>query len=181
MLTLNREYIFFHLLFHSLVKKQPCFDLYRNVETIANSITSSIYDVQWKDTNIVLTGSFDTKLRLYDRRTDCDEYTWEDPFDLSVYCVTYDGHYGVLCGMQYHCRVNLYDLRVPNKAIQLYFPTSKHRNAKNSTLAHSPVYQVANDQSQMFISTDRNLRVLNFEADWAEPKDYANMFIRVYR
>lgn len=37
--------------------------------------------------------------------------------------------------------------------------------------------QVANDQSQLFIATDYNLRVLDFDADWAESKDYTNIFV----
>lgn len=154
------------------------FHFFRNVQTISQSVVGSIYDIQWKDNNTVLTGSFDTRLRLFDRRSNCDVSFWEDPFDLSVYCVSYDGSNAVLCGMQYHCRVNLYDLRVPNKTIQMYFPSNRMRGSRCSDLANSPAYEVAYDQSQLFIATDRNLRILNFDADWAAPKDYSNMFPR---
>lgn len=75
--------------------------------------------------------------------------------------------------MKYHSRVNLYDLRIPNRYIQLYFPTMKHRYA----YGYSPAYSVVNDQSQLFIATDHNLRVLNFDADWAESKDYTDIFL----
>lgn len=120
-----------------------------------------------------MTANYDTTFRLFDCRTNRDEFIWTDPYDLSVYCLQYDGNYGVLCGMRYHCRVNLYDLRMPNKYIQLYFPTMKFRGASGS----SPAYSVVNDQSQMFIATDHNLRIFNFDADWAESKDYTNIFV----
>lgn len=147
---------------------------YRNSEVKLDSRSSSIYDVQWKDNNVILTGHFDTTFRVFDCRTNRDENIWLDPYDLAVYSISYDGNYGVLCGMKYHCRVNLYDLRVPGKYVQLYFPRARFRGSGEHS---SPAYQVANDQSQLFIATDRNLRVLNFDADWAESKDYTNMFV----
>lgn len=146
--------------------------LHRTTKTTLASNTSSIYDIQWKDNSTILTGHYDTTFRLFDCRTNCDEHIWLDPYDLAVYCISYDGDYGVLCGMKYHCRVNLYDLRVPNKYIQLYFSQSRYRSQNSS-----PAYQVANDQNQLFIATDRDLRVLNFDADWAETKDYTNIFV----
>lgn len=152
--------------------------LCRNVETPANTIVGSIYDVTWKDSNVVLAGSFDATLRLFDRRTNRTECTWEDPFDLAVYSVSYDGDYGVLCGLQYYCRVNLCDLRVPKRPVQLYFPTRKVYEWGCMDLTKSPAYQVTSDQSELFIATDRNVRVLNFDADWAEKKDNANLYPR---
>lgn len=82
----------------------------------------------------------------------------------------YDGLFGVLCGMKYNCRVNLYDLRVPNKFIQMYFPSLKKWRS-------SPVYSVTSDISQMFIATDQNIRVFNFNNDKALHKDYSNIFM----
>lgn len=41
----------------------------------------------------------------------------------------------------------------------------------------SPACQVMNDQSQLFIATDSNLHILDFDADWAELKDYTNIFV----
>lgn len=77
-----------------------------------SSVTSSIYDLQWRDNNVILTGHYDTTFRLFDCRTNRDEHIWLDPYDLAIYSISHDGNYGVLCGMKYHCRVNLYDLRV---------------------------------------------------------------------
>lgn len=144
----------------------------RLTERTLGSSTTSIYDIVWKNDQLILTGNYDTTFRLFDLRTNADQSIWTDPYDLSVYCIAYDGNYGVLCGMQYHCRVNLYDLRVPNRYIQLYFPNKR----PIGTTIDSPAYSVANDQSQLFISTDHNLRVLDFDASWAESKDYTNMF-----
>lgn len=104
------------------------------------SDTSSIYDIQWKDNNVILTGHYDTTFRVFDVRSNCDELIYYDPYDLAVYSISYDGNFGVLCGMKYHCRVNLYDLRVPSKYIQLYFPKQRPGAKGNS----SPAYQVSN-------------------------------------
>lgn len=120
----------------------------------------------------MLTGNYDTTLRLFDLRAGSDQSIWTDPYDLAVYCLSYDGNYAVLCGMKYYCRVNLYDLRMPNKYVQLYFPSMRIRGAFGTSPAHS----VGNDQSQLFIATDHNLRVLDFDADWAESKNYTNIF-----
>lgn len=139
---------------------------------ISESETNLVYDILWKDDETLLTGNYDTTFRLFDCRTNADQCIWTDPYDLSVYCMCYDGNYAVLCGMQYHCRVNLYDLRMSNKYIQLYFPNMHYPGSRGS----SPVYSVANDQSQMFVATDRNLRVFDFDADWAKAKDYTNLF-----
>lgn len=139
-------------------------------ERILGSKTVSVYDIAWRDHDTILTGNYDTTFRLFDLRTNADEQKWTDPYDLSVYCIKYDGNYAALCGMQYHCRVNLYDLRMPNKYVQLYFPNMQGR------MGSSPAYCLANDQTQLFISTDHNLRVFDFDAGWAESKDYTNIF-----
>lgn len=138
------------------------------------SNSSSIYDLHWKDDKVILTGHYDTTFRLFDTRSNRDEHIWQDPYDLAVYSISYDGNFGVLCGMKYHCRVNLYDLRVPDKYIQLYFPKTRFYGSRGTS---SPAYQVMNDQSQLFIVTDSNLRILDFDADWAESKDYTNIFV----
>lgn len=84
----------------------------RNEVSPLSSDTSSIYDLQWRDNNVILTGHYDTTFRLFDCRTNRDEHIWLDPYDLAIYSISHDGNHGVLCGMKYHCRVNLYDLRV---------------------------------------------------------------------
>uniref|UniRef100_A0AAG5D1U0 F-box domain-containing protein n=1 Tax=Anopheles atroparvus TaxID=41427 RepID=A0AAG5D1U0_ANOAO len=131
-----------------------------------NSKTMAVYDVLWKDDSCIISGNFDTTLRLVDTRTGNDEAYWTDPYNASIYCLSYNGSYAVHCGMKYHYRTNLYDLRVPNRCIQMYFPAKKNNN-------YSPVYNIATDCSLLFLVTDHNLRILNFDADWAASKDYA--------
>ncbi|GAB0087925.1 F-box/WD repeat-containing protein 4 [Sergentomyia squamirostris] len=139
--------------------------------TIEDQNTSShaVYHVIWRDSNTLLTANFDSTFRVHDLRTDTDVQIYEDPYDSSVYCLDYDNHYGVLCGMKYHGRVNLYDLRIPRKFVQMYYPSQMNSYG-------SPVYDIASDASQLFIVTDRNLRVFNFNADWAAYRDYSNVF-----
>ncbi|KAL7734485.1 hypothetical protein ACLKA6_010805 [Drosophila palustris] len=136
-------------------------------EQVLNSNTISIYDLKMKDDHVLFTANFDTTFRIFDRRTDRDVSIWEDPFDSSFYCLEYDGLYAVLCGAKYHGRVNLYDIRVPGKYIQLYFParTRQHRS--------SPVYSLACDSQYMFVATDHNLRVFDFKTNYGVERDYS--------
>lgn len=143
-------------------------------QSILNSNTISIYDLKLKDDNVIFTANFDTTFRMYDRRSNRDEAIWEDPFDSSFYCLDYDGLYAVLCGAKYHGRVNLYDIRVPGKYMQLYFPYRKRQSS-------SPVYSIACDSRYLFVATDHNLRVFDFKADCAVSRDYRNIFSEMKR
>ncbi|XP_055856338.1 F-box/WD repeat-containing protein 4 [Episyrphus balteatus] len=149
-------------------------DIETGTQRILNSKTFSIYDLKLKDDNVFFTANFDTTFRMYDRRVDADVGIWEDQFGSSIYCLEYDGLYAVLCGVKHHCRVNLYDIRMPEKCVQIYFPSA--RNGRSS-----PVYSIACDSRYLFVATDRNLRVLDFKADWAANRDYRNLFKTVIR
>ncbi|XP_062561718.1 F-box/WD repeat-containing protein 4 [Armigeres subalbatus] len=140
-------------------------DVERGTTSRLESPTKAVYQLLWRDYNTILTGNFDTTMRMVDIRTSSDAAVWTDPYDASVYCLDYDGAYAVLCGMKYHFRVNLYDLRVPKRCIQMYFPSNKFSQ-------YSPVHSVAADSSQLFIITDNNLRILNFDVHGKETKDY---------
>lgn len=128
-----------------------------------------------KDEHVLFTANFDTSFRIYDRRSDRDESIWEDPFDSSFYCLDYDGLYAVLCGAKYHSRVNLYDIRVPGKHMQLYFPNFQGKGRRD--YRSSPVYSLACDSRYLFVGTDRDMHVLDFKVNCAVSRDYSN-FIR---
>ncbi|XP_023160138.1 F-box/WD repeat-containing protein 4 [Drosophila hydei] len=140
-------------------------------ELVFNSNTISIYDLKLKDDQVLFTANFDTTFRMFDRRTDRDVAIWEDPFDSSIYCLEYDGLYAVLCGAKHHSRVNLYDIRVPGKYIQLYFPG---RNTGRQQYRTSPVYSLACDSQYMFVATDHNLRVFDFTTNYGVQRDYSH-------
>ncbi|EDV97626.1 F-box/WD repeat-containing protein 4 [Drosophila grimshawi] len=140
-------------------------------ELVFNSNSISIYDLKIKDDHVLFTANFDTTFRMFDRRTDRDVSIWEDPFDSSIYCLEYDGLYGVLCGTKHHNRVNLYDIRVPRKYIQLYFPGRTRQSYRGS-----PVYSLACDSQYMFIATDHNLRVFDFTTSYSVQRDYSNFY-----
>lgn len=127
-----------------------------------------MYSILWRDANSLLTASYDSKLRLFDLRTNANEMVWMDPFDSAIFSLAYDGLHGVACGMNYHCRVNLYDIRQPRQFVQMYYPVLDERHNYRG----SPVYSLECDSSQLFIATDHNLRVLDFNADWAVERDY---------
>lgn len=133
------------------------------------SCTGAIYDLLWKDENIIMTANFDSTIRLTDIRTKKDELIFSDIYNSSVYCLDFDGKYGVVCGMKYF-RVNLYDIRVTKRFQQMYFP-------KRTSFNNSPVYSIQCDSSQLFVQTDTNLRILNFNCDYEKSRDYSNMNI----
>ncbi|XP_053953759.1 F-box/WD repeat-containing protein 4 [Anastrepha ludens] len=148
------------------------YDVETGKATVLNSRTLSIYDLLIKDEHVLFTGNFDTTCRMYDRRSHRDEAVFEDPFDSSFYCIEYDGLYALLCGTKYHSRVNLYDIRMPNKYQQLYFPR-RSRRSKNQS---SPVYSLACDNRYLFVATDHNLRVFDFKYNCEECRDYRDIF-----
>ncbi|TMW51558.1 hypothetical protein DOY81_003345 [Sarcophaga bullata] len=151
-------------------------NLERGCEQVLNSETLSIYDLKLKDDNVLFTANFDTSFRLYDRRTDRDELIWEDPFDSSFFCLDYDGLYAVLCGAKYYSRVNLYDIRVPDKHMQLYFPQlHKRRRGGGGEFVSSPVHSLACDSRYLFLATDHNVHVLDFKVDCALSRDYRDV------
>lgn len=135
------------------------------------SKTHSVYNMLWRDEQTILTAHYDSSMRLFDMRTNCDEFSWLDPYDSSVFTLDYDGMYGVVCGMSYHSRVIMYDLRKPNAFVQMFYPAMDGRNRG------SPVYSLVCDASQMFLATDHNLRVLDFNTDWASQRDYLTIFL----
>ncbi|XP_013119295.2 F-box/WD repeat-containing protein 4 [Stomoxys calcitrans] len=153
-------------------------DVESGYESILNSDTISVYDLKMKDNNIILTANFDSSFRIFDRRSNNDEAVWEDPFDSSFYCLEYDGLYAVLCGTKRHNRVNLYDIRVPGKHMQLYFP--HFQGKERGDFRTSPVYSIACDSRYMFVATDRKVHVLDFKVDGcAVSRDYSHFnFIR---
>lgn len=156
--------------YHDKTKRSLCMiDVEYGVLEEQDSWTSAIYDMEWKDENVLLTANFDSTLRLTDIRTKRDELIFRDIYDSSIYCLDFDGRYGCVCGMKYF-RVNLYDLRVPRRFKQMYFP---RRTSFNS----SPVYSLACDNSTLFIQTDTNLRILDFNSDYNKSRDYSNMNI----
>lgn len=156
--------------YHDKKKRALCLiDIETGVLEELESVTPAVYNLTWKDENVILTANFDSTLRVTDIRTKRDQLIFRDIYDSSLYCLYYDGKFGVLCGMK-HFRVNLYDLRMPRRFIQLYFP--KHTNFNRS-----PVYSIACDNSQLYIQTDTNLRILDFNSDHTKSRDFSNMNI----
>lgn len=156
--------------YHDKKRRALCLiDVETGVLEELESVTTAVYNLTWKDENIVLTANFDSTLRLTDIRTKRDQLIFQDIYDSSIYCLDYDGRNGVVCGMK-HFRVNLYDLRMPRRFVQMYFP--KHTNFNRS-----PVYSISCDNSQLYIQTDTNLRILDFNSDHTKSRDFSNMNI----
>lgn len=154
----------------------------RHMRRTLNSRTTAVYDLRWLDANVLLTANYDSTCRLHDLRANADVCTWMDPYDAAVYTLEHDGQYGVLAGMSAHCRVNMYDVRQTRAPVQMIYPRMEgHRCGGRSAWkdSGSPVYGLACDQTQLFIATDHNLRVLDFETWWAQVRDYREAFSNV--
>ncbi|XP_059607872.1 F-box/WD repeat-containing protein 4 [Phlebotomus argentipes] len=154
--------------------RDPCcalklIDMATGVVQQLKSTSHAVYHVLWRDHTTLLTANFDSTFRVFDIRSNSDVQVYEDPYDSSVYCLDFDDHFGVLCGMKHHGRVNLYDLRVTRKFVQMFYPSQMNSYG-------SPVYDIVSDASQLFVVTDRNLRLFNFDADWAAYRDYSSVF-----
>ncbi|XP_063708469.1 uncharacterized protein LOC134837085 [Culicoides brevitarsis] len=156
--------------YHDKKRRALCLiDVETGILDDMESVTAAVYNLTWKDENVVLTANFDSTMRLTDIRTKRDQMIFQDIYDSSIYCLDYDGKFGAVCGMK-HFRVNLYDLRMPRRFVQMYFP--KHTNYNRS-----PVYAIACDNSQLYIQTDTDLRILDFNSDHAKQRDFSNMNI----
>lgn len=144
--------------------------MFRFTHNTLNTKSASIYSMLWKDKNIIMTGNYDSTLRMIDTRINEEVHQWLDSYDSAIFSLDFDGLNGVVCGQNYHCRVTLYDLRIPGKFIQMYYPKMEYSNRG------SPVYGITCDASHLFVATDHNLRILDFNADWAAEKNYQDFY-----
>lgn len=146
----------------------------RFVRRTLTSQTRAVYGLRWLDANRLVTGNFDGTCRVHDLRANADVRRWADPYGAAVYSVESDGAYGLLAGMSMHCRVNVYDVRMEKRPVQMIFPRSS-----GWSTAGSPVYQLACDETQLFVATAHSLRVMDFATEWAPVRDYRQVFENV--
>ncbi|KZC12394.1 PREDICTED: F-box/WD repeat-containing protein 4 [Dufourea novaeangliae] len=114
---------------------------------------AGILDMVWDSPQILLTCGYDTYIRKWDLRTGTCVYSWADPTDATIYCISSDYYYTMLTGTQFNCKTVLWDQRQRNY-VQLYF--------MNLSRMSSPVYCLDFDSAHLYGATDQHLVELTF-------------------
>jgi len=131
----------------------------RPVRTFAPSRAASgqgILHVHFESPHVLVTGSYDTTLRIWDTRTSDPAVEMTDPHDNAVYCACSDVESPLLAaGMSRHAVVNLWDRRFPRSPFRMiYSGGAKTRN--------SPVYSMIIRWDRLFVAFDTGISLLDF-------------------
>lgn len=118
-------------------------------------IGAGVFDIVWETPHVLLTGSYDTYVRMWDIRSGQCVRSWSDPYDAAIYSLATDYYWTVIAGTAVHGRVTLWDKRLSN-CVQMYF-MSKSKDS-------GPVYSVDFDPEYMFVALDSSLHVLDFSS-----------------
>ncbi|OAD59278.1 F-box/WD repeat-containing protein 4 [Eufriesea mexicana] len=114
---------------------------------------AGILDMVWDSPQILLTCGYDTYIRKWDLRTGTCVYSWPDPTDATLYCISSDYQYTMITGTKFNCKAVLWDQRQKNY-IQFYF--------MNLNRMSSPVYSLSFDSTYLYGATDQHLVELKF-------------------
>ncbi|XP_076678713.1 F-box/WD repeat-containing protein 4 isoform X2 [Andrena cerasifolii] len=114
---------------------------------------AGVLDMVWDNPHVLLTCGYDTYIRKWDMRTGTCVYSWPDPTDATLYCLSSDYCYSMIAGTQFNCKTVLWDQRQKNY-VQLYF--------LNLCRMSSPVYGLSFDSSHLYGATDQHLVELTF-------------------
>ncbi|OWF38310.1 F-box/WD repeat-containing protein 4 [Mizuhopecten yessoensis] len=114
---------------------------------------AGVFDLKFESPNLLLTGGYDTILRLWDMRTFTCVSEWEEPFDYAIYCIQSDNNMTMFTGTARSSMTRLWDKR-KTKPVSLYHPPARKRD--------SPVYSLAYDTSHLFVALDLSIHRLDF-------------------
>ncbi|CAD1475641.1 unnamed protein product [Heterotrigona itama] len=110
-------------------------------------------DMVWNSPQILLTCGYDTYIRKWDLRTGTCVYSWPDPTDATVYCLSTDYQHTMITGTKFNCKAVLWDQRQKNY-VQFYFMNLRRMS--------SPIYSLSFDSTRLYGATDQHLVELNF-------------------
>ncbi|XP_076650982.1 F-box/WD repeat-containing protein 4 [Halictus rubicundus] len=127
---------------------------------------AGVLDMVWESPQILLTCGYDTYIRKWDLRTGTCVYSWADPTDAIVYCISSDYYNTMITGTQFNCKSVLWDQRQKNY-LQLYF--------MNLSRMSSPVYCLAFDSTHLYGATDQQLVELKFSGYSYKETNYKNI------
>lgn len=110
-------------------------------------------DLVWDSPQTLLTCGYDTYIRKWDLRTGTCVYSWREPTDATLYCISSDYQYTMITGTKFNCKAVLWDQR-QKSCIQVYFMNLRRMS--------SPTYSVSFDSTHLYGATDQHLVELNF-------------------
>ncbi|XP_003487402.1 F-box/WD repeat-containing protein 4 [Bombus impatiens] len=110
-------------------------------------------DMVWDSPQTLLTCGYDTYIRKWDLRTGTCVYSWREPTDATLYCISSDYQYTMITGTKFNCKAVLWDQRQRNY-VQIYFMNLRRMS--------SPTYSVSFDSTHLYGATDQHLVELNF-------------------
>ncbi|WWC61390.1 uncharacterized protein I303_103973 [Kwoniella dejecticola CBS 10117] len=140
--------------------------------------------------NILLSGWYDSHIRLHDLRSSSplpttqfvDPYTWSD--NSAYYSTTYIGEHHIAGGNSKHGTVSFFDLRNPTSSLNYSNPTNDqnqgqgHRGNSSSNWScfspggkGSPVYALKSDNGILYGTTERRLFCLTFNGQGSHKND----------
>mgnify|MGYP002804090912 FL=1 len=116
---------------------------------------AGVLDMKFESPNILLSGGYDTAVRLWDMRLgkSCCVKKWEDPHDSAVYCLESDRKWMILSGTYRYGVVRLWDKRM-DRCVK-YYHASRHTT--------SSVYSLKFNNTKLFVALDDRLNNLNFD------------------
>lgn len=124
---------------------------------------SSVLDIKWENSNILLTCGHGSDTNKWDLRVPLNPVnTWLDPFGEALYCLDTDKSYTFVTGAQYYGRMILWDCRC-DVFQQLYYLSNL--NEKSNQTIRSPVYSLSFDASRLYAATDQRLYTLDFASE----------------
>ncbi|CAK9824330.1 F-box/WD repeat-containing protein 4 [Anthophora retusa] len=136
---------------------------------------AGILDMVWDSPQILLTCGYDSYIRKWDLRTGTCVYSWPDPTDATLYCISSDYQYTMITGTKFNCKAVLWDQRQQNY-VQLYF--------MNLRRMLSPVYSLSFDSTHLYGATDQHLVELKFSGYSYKESNYKEILkyelIRTY-
>ncbi|XP_046649980.1 F-box/WD repeat-containing protein 4-like isoform X2 [Daphnia pulicaria] len=118
-----------------------------------------VYDMHFESPNELLTGDFNSALRLWDLRTQSNVSVWDDPHDSAINCIATDNNMTILTGTAAHGGVRLWDKR-QTRCVQLYFVKPELR---------SPVYCLDFDSSELYVALDSSVLGFDFSGGIRKP------------
>ncbi|XP_076758762.1 F-box/WD repeat-containing protein 4 [Xylocopa sonorina] len=121
-------------------------------------------DMVWDSPYILLTCGYDSCIRKWDLRTGTCVYSWPDPTDSTLYCISSDYQYTMITGTKFNCKAVLWDQRQKNY-IQSYF--------MNLLRMSSPVYSLSFDSRHLYGATDQHLVELKFSGYSYKESNYS--------
>ncbi|XP_074642380.1 F-box/WD repeat-containing protein 4-like [Tubulanus polymorphus] len=115
---------------------------------------AGILDVIFDDPVTMYTCGYDTCIKQWDLRSNSNQTVrlWEDPDDVSVYCIKSRTPYSIVSGTARHGLSRLWDKRMTSKPVKMYYPKK----------IRSPVYALDYTTEYLYLALDKGIHLLDF-------------------